>query len=120
MTDSATLDDQVELLRVLAHPVRLSLLTALIGGERGVSELEAATNIGQPLLSQQLAVLRRSRLVDTRRQAKQVFYCLNAARIGDVTAILATFPGGTSDLPSGPDRTPTAHTTSAAQFARIG
>jgi DNA-binding transcriptional ArsR family regulator len=47
-------------------------------GEANVSELEAAVGITQPTLSQQLGVMRRLKLVETRRAGKMVYY-----RIGD-------------------------------------
>jgi len=63
-------------LRSLAHPTRLMLLCALAEGERCVADLEAATGIGQPSLSQQLGVLRRDALVLTRREGKFIHYRL--------------------------------------------
>ena len=65
-----------EKLRVYAQPQRLMVLSYLLEGERTVSQIDAATAIGQPALSQQLAELRRNELVRTRREAKQVFYSL--------------------------------------------
>jgi DNA-binding transcriptional ArsR family regulator len=95
MADIATLDLEAaaELLRALAHPVRLSLLRALIDDERSVGEIEQITNIAQPGLSQQLGVLRKADLAHTRREAKQVFYRINQARIAEVSALLDAFAG---------------------------
>lgn len=87
------LEATAELLRALAHATRLALLRALIDGERAVSEIEEATGVGQPGLSQQLGILRKVDLVDTRRAAKQVFYRINQARIGEVSALLDAFAG---------------------------
>jgi len=56
--------------------MRLMILSLLLQGEKSVSEIDMATGIGQPGLSQQLAELRRAELVTTRRQAKQVFYSI--------------------------------------------
>lgn len=63
-------------LRAFAHPQRLMILSLLLEGERSVTDIDAATGIGQPALSQQLAELRRAEMVRTRRQAKQVYYRL--------------------------------------------
>lgn len=65
-----------EKLKVYAQPQRLMILSCLLGGERNVAEISAATGIGQPALSQQLAELRRADLVSTRRKAKQIWYML--------------------------------------------
>lgn len=61
-------------LKVYAQPQRLMILSCLLRGERTVSEIDAATGIGQPALSQQLAELRRNDLVKTRRASKQIWY----------------------------------------------
>ena len=66
--------DAVNLLRTLAHEDRLLLLCQLSQLEMCVSELESGLDIRQPSLSQQLGVLRREGLVDTRREGKHIFY----------------------------------------------
>jgi DNA-binding transcriptional ArsR family regulator len=86
--------DLIEALKALAHPLRWRILTALVASERNVGELEAATGISQPGLSQQLGVLRKAGLVATRKEAKLVFYALADAQIGAMQArIAALVPG---------------------------
>ncbi len=70
----ANADAAGQLLKALSNPDRLLLLCQLSQGERNVSELETLLGIQQPTLSQQLAVLRREGLVDTRREGKQIYY----------------------------------------------
>lgn len=65
-----------EKLRVYAQPQRLMILSCLLRGERTVAEIGEITAITQPALSQQLAELRRAELVNTRKEAKQVWYSL--------------------------------------------
>ena len=65
-----------EKIRVFAQPQRLMILSCLLRGERNVGEIAEATGIGQPALSQQLGELRRAELVETRKEAKQVWYRL--------------------------------------------
>lgn len=74
--DRAAAEMAAEQLKVYAQPQRLMILSCLLGGERTVSKIDAATGIGQPALSQQLAELRRKDLVSTRRQGTQIFYAL--------------------------------------------
>jgi len=79
-------------LRSLAHPARLMLLCALVDGERCVADLELATGITQPSLSQQLGVLRRDALVATRREGKFIHYRLaSPAVIGLLQLLQAQF-----------------------------
>ena len=67
------------LLRVLANENRLLLLCQLSQGEKSVGELEQLLGIRQPTLSQQLGVLRREKLVATRREGKQIYYRISSA-----------------------------------------
>jgi len=63
-------------LRTLANEDRLLLLCQLTEGEACVNELEKLVDIQQPTLSQQLGVLRKEQLVDTRREGKHVYYSI--------------------------------------------
>ena len=83
-------DQAHQLLKALANRDRLLLLCQLVDGERNVGELEELLRIVQPTLSQQLAVLRREGLVDTRREGKLVYYRV-ASR--EALAILHTLYG---------------------------
>jgi DNA-binding transcriptional ArsR family regulator len=74
----ANADEAGQLLKALSNPDRLLLLCQLSQGERNVSELESLLGIQQPTLSQQLAVLRREGLVATRREGKQIYYCISS------------------------------------------
>lgn len=65
-----------ERLRTLANPTRLRIALHLLDGERAVGEIEAALDLRQPGLSQQLAELRDAGLVTSRRDGKAVFYRL--------------------------------------------
>lgn len=74
--------DAALLLRTIGNEDRLQLLCELSQGERSVADLELATGIAQPSLSQQLAVLRAHGLATTRRDGKRIFYS-----IGDPAAL---------------------------------
>ena len=76
------------LLKALANPDRLLLLCHLVGAERAVAELGAMTGIGQPTLSQQLAVLRNEGLVVTRRDGKSVHYRIASPAVHAVLSTL--------------------------------
>lgn len=76
------------LLKTLSHPVRLMLVCTLVEGEYSVGELEEQIGVGQPTLSQQLGVLRDAEIVETRREAKQIFYRLADAKAAELIASL--------------------------------
>jgi ArsR family transcriptional regulator len=67
-------DDACRLMRVLANPDRLLLLCQLAQGDCRVGELEHASGIVQPTLSQQLGVLREEGLVEAAREGRHVRY----------------------------------------------
>jgi len=64
------------LLKVLANESRLLIMCQLIDGEKSVNALEELVGIRQSALSQHLAILRRERVVKTRREAQFVYYTL--------------------------------------------
>jgi len=65
---------KAEFFRTLAHPARIRVLEVLREGELSVSELVPAVGIEASHLSQQLAVLRRANLVQTRKEGTSVLY----------------------------------------------
>jgi DNA-binding transcriptional ArsR family regulator len=75
---------KAELFKTLAHPARIRILELLRDGERSVSELLPEVGLESSHLSQQLGVLRRANLVNTRKQASTVFYAVNDRRIFDL------------------------------------
>jgi rhodanese-related sulfurtransferase len=65
-----------EVAQALGHAHRLELLELLGQGERSVEELSTRAQLNFANTSRHLQILRRARLVETRRLGKQVFYRL--------------------------------------------
>ena len=78
---------KAEFFKALGHPVRIRVLELLSDEEQSVSMLLDAIDVGQPYLSQQLAVLRRAGFVTTRREGSNVLYALTDPRIGELLAV---------------------------------
>jgi DNA-binding transcriptional ArsR family regulator len=78
----------VAALKVLANEERLLLLCQLSQGEMSVGDMEAALDIHQPTLSQQLGVLRNEGVVHTRRDGKRIFYSVADPRLLQVLEVL--------------------------------
>lgn len=76
MTPASLQAFKAEFFRALAHPVRIRILETLGGGERSVRELQQALGLEQPIVSQQLAVLRAKNIVTPRKVATTVRYAL--------------------------------------------
>lgn len=71
-----------ELCSVFANPLRLELLQLLHDrGECSVGDLAEATGVRMANLSQHLAVMRSTNIVDSRREGVTVYYRLSDHRI---------------------------------------
>ena len=68
--------------RALAHPVRIRILELLVKGDRSVQELQEALALEQPVVSQQLAVLRSNNIVSGRKAGVSVRYAVRDPLIG--------------------------------------
>jgi len=84
----AAAEKAVGALKVLANEDRLLLLCQLSQGEMSVGDLEAALDIHQPTLSQQLGVLRTEEIVNTRREGKRIFYSVADPNVMQVLEVL--------------------------------
>jgi len=78
----------VPLLKAMSNPSRLVILCQLCEGERSVGELGEEVGLSQSGISQHLAVLRRERVVATRRDKQTVFYSLVSAEVMELMATL--------------------------------
>jgi DNA-binding transcriptional ArsR family regulator len=74
-----------DLLGAMANTSRLMVLCQLADGEKSVSELQPMIGLSQSALSQHLALLRRRRLVRTRRNGQSIYYALAS---GEAASIL--------------------------------
>ena len=70
--------------RALAHPVRIRILETLVRGDRAVQELQQALGLDQPVVSQQLAVLRNQGIVISKKAGLSVRYTLRDPAIGEL------------------------------------
>jgi ArsR family transcriptional regulator len=68
---------KADFFRALAHPIRIRILETLGAGERSVQELQQALDLEQPIVSQQLAVLRGKNIVTARKVGSTVRYALS-------------------------------------------
>lgn len=63
-------------LKALADPTRMRILGLLAGGQVCVCHIHDALGIPQPTASRHLAYLRKTGLVDSRREGQWVYYTL--------------------------------------------
>lgn len=70
--------------KVLGDPTRLKILHALLAGEMCVCDLGEALTMSVSAVSHQLAVLKRARLVRSRRDGKIIYYAINDDHVGSL------------------------------------
>ncbi|MDD2234626.1 MAG: metalloregulator ArsR/SmtB family transcription factor [Desulfitobacteriaceae bacterium] len=74
-TNPALFQEKAELLKVLAHPVRLCIVRGLsTNEERNVSNIQNCLGMPQSTISQHLAKLRSAGVIEGRRSGLEVFY----------------------------------------------
>jgi ArsR family transcriptional regulator len=75
---------KAQFFRALGHPVRIRILEILVRGGRTVQELQATLKVDQPVVSQQLAVLRNQNIVTATKEGVSVRYELRDPAVGDL------------------------------------
>src|SRR5256886_12797194 len=78
---------KAEFFKALAHPLRIRMLEILAAGGRTVQELQDALGIEQPVVSQQLAVLRSKNVVAARKEGTAVRYALRDPAVKELLAV---------------------------------
>lgn len=67
---------QAEILRALAHPIRLAILELLRPGEVCVCDIATSIGAERSNVSRHLAVMSRAGVLQTRKEGLKVFYSL--------------------------------------------
>ncbi len=70
------IDVVTELLKSIAHPIRMKILCFLMEGEKNVGEIEQQFGSTISNISQHLTVLRKANIIDRRKEANFMFYSI--------------------------------------------
>lgn len=71
----------------LSHPVRLTICKYLLARPRSVSEICELLGLKQYMVSQQLAVLRNSDVVETERVSRNIIYSLRSDAVRRILCV---------------------------------
>lgn len=74
--DTTRLERAAEVLRVVAHPIRLRIVELLEGSALTVGELQERLGVTQSLTSQHLSQMRTRGVLAARREGTQVYYSI--------------------------------------------
>ncbi|MBU3207354.1 metalloregulator ArsR/SmtB family transcription factor [Clostridium algidicarnis] len=82
-------DEVAELLKVMAHPVRICILNGLIKkGECNVTFMQGCLEVPQSTISQHLQKLKAAGLVQSERRGLEVIYSIKDPRVKLLMRIL--------------------------------
>lgn len=80
--------DRIEILKVIAHPMRIKILKELAAGVKCVSDFEEFLDISQPNVSQHLSLLRRYGIIDYFIDGRLRCYFLRDPMVPDILEVL--------------------------------
>src|SRR5512137_839606 len=74
--DQERIERAAEVLKTVAHPLRLRIVELLESGEKSVNELRDLLGVTQPLTSQHLSQMRMRGVLGSRREGSLVYYSI--------------------------------------------
>jgi len=80
--------DRIEIIKNIAHPVRIKILEELIKGVKCVSDFEDFLEISQPNVSQHLSLLRRYGIIDFYVDGRLKCYFLRDPMVPDLISVI--------------------------------
>lgn len=87
--DCRIAEEDVQMLRALAHPLRLRLVTELMQrGTCNVTQLQGVLDIPQSTVSQHLTKLKQSKVVRFERRGLEVYYQVHNEKVSEVVKTL--------------------------------
>lgn len=91
--ESQQLEKAADILKTVAHPLRLQIIDALERGEKTVSELCRHLGTQQPYTSQQLNLMKSKGILSSRRNGNQVYYAIANFNVVKVIQCVRTQTG---------------------------
>ena len=89
--DYDTLEEVAETLRVMAHPIRLSIIELLYQNEElSVTQTHSELNIEQAIASHHLRILKGKKVVKVRRDGQHSFYSLQDREYYQILKLMST------------------------------
>jgi ArsR family transcriptional regulator len=83
-----SLENKTELLKTIAHPVRLCIIRKLIENPCNVSEIHTCLEKSQSTISQHLGKLKAARVIKGERKGTKICYRVISDQVKEIIAIL--------------------------------
>ena len=82
-------NETAELLKVLAHPVRICIVKGLLeNGECNVSHMQNCLNAPQSTISQHLQKLRAAGIIEGRRNGLEIYYSVCNQKVASLIKVI--------------------------------
>ena len=81
LADWQKAEKAAEILKTVAHPIRLQMVDLLVGREMNVGEIQSALGISQSLTSQQLSVMKSRGILKSQRDGKLMYYSIDMPEV---------------------------------------
>lgn len=98
--DTETADVMAGMLKALADPLRLRILSTIAGDARGetcVCDFTGLADVSQPTISHHLKVLKDAGVLISERRGTWVWYCIAPSRSGVVALLLNEFASAVTE-----------------------
>ena len=90
--DSESLHTSSEVLRALAHPLRMRIMEFIDQHDQvNVNKIYNTLKLEQSITSQHLRILRDTGLVNTTRDGKYIYYSINYSKVSHVVDSIGDF-----------------------------
>lgn len=83
----------IEVLKALSDEVRLEIIEILGKGEKNVSDIANRCTVSRPAVSHHLQILKRARILESRKEGKEIFYSVNMQTLRELSQSLLGFVG---------------------------
>ena len=87
LIDNETIEEMAVLFKMFADSTRLKIMQSLLDNELNVCEIAHLLNMTHSAISHQLATLKMTNLVKSRKEGKTVYYSLADEHISSIIAI---------------------------------
>ncbi len=88
-TNPELFDEYSELLKALAHPVRLCIVKGLLdAGSSNVSNMQNCLDMPQSTISQHVSKLKSAGIIKGERNGLEIIYCVSNDKVKDIIKAL--------------------------------
>ena len=81
----------LEVIKALGDETRLEILEILGKGEMNVSEITKKCTLSRPTISHHLQILKRSKILESRKEGKEIYYSVNMYTLRSLSEIILRF-----------------------------